>query len=394
MEHVVVVGAGLAGVRASEALRREGFAGTITLVGEEVHTPYDRPPLSKQFLAGTWDRNRISLRLEVDELDLDLRLGRRAERLDLPHRRIVLDGGEELPFDGLVIATGARPRTFPGEQPEGVFVLRTLDDALALKAAIESEPRPRVVVIGGGFIGSEVAATCKGLGVDVTIVEALHLPLLRVLGPELGAICADLHQRHGVELKLGHGVAGLVGEKRVEGVELTDGTVVPAEVVVVGIGVAPNTEWLEGCGLDINDGVVLDRTLAAEGADGVVAAGDVARWYNTLFAREMRIEHWTNASEQADHAVATLLRGRDQADAFAPIPYFWSDQYDTKIQMVGIPGEEVVIAEGSVEEHKFVAAYGREGRIVGALGFSLPRKLMQYRQLIADRAPFSPRIAP
>jgi NADPH-dependent 2,4-dienoyl-CoA reductase/sulfur reductase-like enzyme len=390
MDSVVVVGTGLAGTRAAEALRREGFTGTVTLLGEEVHTPYDRPPLSKQFLAGTWDRDRISLRLEVEEIDIDLRLGRRAERLDLPSRRVVLDGGEELPFDGLVIATGARPRTFPGDQPDGVFVLRTLDDARALKVAIEAEPRPRVVVIGGGFIGSEVAATCQGLGVDVTIVEALHLPLLRVLGPELGAICADLHRRHGVELKLGHGVADLVGEKRVEGVELTDGTVVPADVVVVGIGVAPNTEWLEGSGLDINNGVVLDRTCAAEGADGVVAAGDVARWYNAFFAREMRIEHWTNASEQADHAVRTLLGGREGAEEFSPIPYFWSDQYDTKIQMVGVPGDQVVIAEGSPEEGRFVAVYGHEGRTVGAIGFSLPRRLMHYRQQIADRAPFPP----
>lgn len=388
MDTVAVVGTGLAGTRAVEALRREGYTGRIVLVGDEPHAPYDRPPLSKQFLAGTWDGERISLRLDPDSLDVDLMLGRRAERLDLPHRRLVLDGDEDVPFDGLVIATGARPRTFPGNQLDGVFVLRTLDDALALKAALEA--KPRVVVIGAGFIGSEVASTCKALGVDVTIVEALDVPLLRVLGPELGAICGDLHRHHGVELKLGHGVAGLLGDGRVEGVELTDGTVVPAEVVVVGIGVIPNTEWLNGCGLDINDGVVCDRTCAAEGADDVVAAGDVARWYNTLFAREMRVEHWTNASEQADHAVATLLAEAGHAQEFAPIPYFWSDQYDTKIQMVGVPGEEVVIAEGSVEERKFVAVYGREGRTVGALGFSLPRKLMQYRQLIADRAPFPP----
>ena len=388
MDSVAVVGTGLAGTRAVEALRREGFSGAIVLVGDEHHPPYDRPPLSKQFLAGTWDGERISLRLDADALGVELLLGRRAERLDLPHRRLVLDGGDEVAFDGLVIATGARPRTFPGPQLDGVFVLRTLDDAVALKAALEA--KPRVVVIGAGFIGSEVAATCKALGVDVTIVEALDVPLLRVLGPQLGAICGDLHRHHGVELKLGHGVAGLLGERRVEGVELTDGTVVPAEVVVVGIGVAPNTEWLNGCGLDINDGVVCDRTCAAEGADNVVAAGDVARWYNTLFAREMRVEHWTNASEQADHAVATLLAEPGQAEEFAPIPYFWSDQYDTKIQMVGVPAEDVVIAEGSVEERKFVAVYGREGRTVGAIGFSLPRRLMQYRQQIADRAPFPP----
>jgi 3-phenylpropionate/trans-cinnamate dioxygenase ferredoxin reductase component len=388
VDHVAVVGTGLAGVRAVEALRRDGYGGAITLVGDEEHLPYDRPPLSKQFLAGTWDSERISLRLDTDALGVDLKLGRRAERLDLPHRRLVLDGGEHVDVDGLVIATGARPRTFPGRQPAGVFVLRTLDDALALKAALED--RPRVVVIGAGFIGSEVAATCKALGVDVTIVEGLDVPLLRVLGPQLGAICGDLHRHHGVALQLGHGVAGLLGDKQVEGVELTDGTVVPAEVVVVGIGVTPNTEWLSGCGLDINDGVVCDRTCRAEGADNVVAAGDVARWYNTLFAREMRVEHWTNASEQADHAAATLLAAPGQAQEFAPIPYFWSDQYDTKIQMVGVPGEEVVIAEGSVDERKFVAVYGREGRTVGAIGFSLPRKLMQYRELIADKAPFPP----
>jgi NADPH-dependent 2,4-dienoyl-CoA reductase/sulfur reductase-like enzyme len=375
-------------VRSAQALRREGFTGRLTLIGAERHPPYDRPPLSKQFLAGTWDTARIGLRLDAKETDVNLQLGVEAESLDLPGRRVVLRGGDAIGFDGLVVATGSTPRTFPGPQPEGVYVLRTLDDSVALKA--ELERRPRLVVIGGGFIGSEVAATARGLGIDVTIIEALELPLLRVLGPELAAVCADLHRHHGVALELGHGVVSLVGHPRVEGVELTDGTVVPADVVVVGIGVVPETAWLTGSGLQLNDGVVCDRACAAVGADGVVAAGDVARWYNPLFAREMRLEHWTNAAEQADHAAATLLRGRLQAEDFAPIPYFWSDQYDTKIQMVGIPGDEVVIVEGSVTERKFVAVYGRDGRTVGAIGFSLPRKLMQYRQLIADRGPFPP----
>jgi 3-phenylpropionate/trans-cinnamate dioxygenase ferredoxin reductase subunit len=383
----VVVGAGLAGLRSAEALRRGGHTGKLTLVGAETHfPPYDRPPLSKQLLAGTWDVDKVVLRTDDDlELDLDLRLGRRAVGLDARARRLTLDGGEELAYDGLVLATGAQPRTIPSAHGrEGVFLLRTLEDCLALKAALAGSPR--VAVVGAGFIGCEVAATCRGLGLDVTIVEFLPLPLVRVVGPVIGEVCAGLHRDHGVKLVLGVGVAGVEGQGRVERLSLVDGTSVDADVVVVGIGVSPATDWLEGSGLTLDNGVVCDETCAAIGVDGVVAAGDVARWTNRRFGQVMRIEHWTNAAEQAEAAAASLLAGPGQAQPFSPIPYFWSDQYDVKFMSVGMigPDDEVEIAEGSLEERKFVATYRRHGRFVGAFACNNPRSLMQWRKRLDE----------
>jgi NADPH-dependent 2,4-dienoyl-CoA reductase/sulfur reductase-like enzyme len=338
-------------------------------------------------MAGTWGLERIGLKLD-DQLGADWRLGRTAVALDLPEREVVLDGDERLPFDGLVIATGATPRRLPGTELDGVFLLRTLDDANAIKGAFASNPR--VIVLGAGFIGCEVAATARGLGLDVTMVDIFEEPLQRVLGTEMGAVCAGLHRDHGVNLRMGVASEKIEGEGKVEGITLADGTFLPADVVIVGIGVVPATGWLEGSGLELRDGVVCDETLCALGATDVVAVGDLARWHHPLFGEEMRLEHWTNAAEQADHAATTLVQGPDKAQPFAPIPYFWSDQYDAKIQLVGMPGPEVQVVEGSVEERKFVAAYGREGRLVGALGFSQPRRLMQYRSLISDRASYPP----
>lgn len=386
MRTVAVVGASLAGLRAAEALRHEGFSGRVILIGAEDGVPYNRPPLSKQVLAGTWEPDRVQLRAdgELAALDLDLRLGRRATGLDLGQREVELDGGDRVPFDGLVIATGASPRQLPDTPTlEGIHLLRTLDDCLAMRAELEGGPR--VVVVGAGFIGSEVAATCRGRGLEVTILEALPVPLGRALGDEMGAACGLLHRDHGVELRVGIGVTGFEGTDRVEGVRLADETVLAADLVVVGVGVTPNTEWLESSGLEIDNGVVCDETCLA--APGVVAAGDVARWPNTLFDGTMRVEHWTNASEQGTHAARTLLAGPEGAAPFAPVPYFWSDQYDTKIQYVGAsgPDDEVRVVYGSVDQRRFVAAYGREGRIVAALGFNAPRVLMKYQALVAKR---------
>ena len=296
---MVVVGGSLAGLRAIETLRNEGFEGRVTLIGAETRQPYDRPPLSKKVLAGEWEPERIALRRDGDlgSLDVDARLGRTATGLDVDERVVTVDDGERVPYDGLVIATGATVRRLP-DQPEldGVYMLRTLDDCLALRAALTAGS-PRVVVVGAGFIGAEVAATARGLGCEVTVLEALPVPLARALGPRMGLACAELHGDHGVELRLGVGVAAIEGTARVEQVRLTDGSVVPADVVVVGIGVAPATGWLEGSGLELRDGVVCDATLAA-GPPGVYAAGDVCRWPNALFDEEMRVEHWTNAAEQ------------------------------------------------------------------------------------------------
>ncbi len=394
---VVVVGASLAGLRAAETLRAEGHGGPIVVVGAERHTPYDRPPLSKQFLAGTWDEARIALRPpdKLAALGLDLRLGVRAVGLDVAGHSVSLDDGTALHYDGLVVATGARPRTLPGVAALGaVHTLRTLDDARALSAAT-AEPGTRLVVVGAGFIGAEVAATCAGRGADVTVLEALPVPLGRVLGDQMGAACAALHSAHGVTVRAGTGVAGLraEGDGRVAAVALADGAEIPADVVVVGIGVEPVTDWLEDSGLELGNGVVADETLHA--ADDVVVAGDVARWQDRAEGRQLRIEHWTNAAEQGVHAARSLMAGRQAAEPYDAVPYFWSDQYDVKIQVIGHPSpeDEVVVTHGSLDEGRFVAVYGNGGRFRAALGFGRPRQLMGYRKLLEERASFDEALA-
>ena len=392
---IVIVGASLAGLRAAETLRREGYDDRVVLLGAEQHLPYDRPPLSKELLAGEWEPEQIALRKQpYDDLGLELRLGRRATGLDASARVVELDDGETLPFDGLVVATGARPRMLPGTPAlEGIFVLRTLDDCLAIRSRLDA--RPRVVVIGAGFIGSEVAATCRGRGLDVTVLEMLPTPLARAVGPIVGDACGRLHRDHGVDLRCGVTVAGFEGRDRVERVRLADGSAIEADLVVVGVGVAPETAWLEGSGLALDDGIVCDATCLA--APGVVAAGDVARWPNPLFDGEsMRVEHWTNATEQGVAAARRLLvDDSGNAEEFAPVPFVWSDQYDVKIQVVGsIRGDDdVAVADGSFDEERFVALFGRAGRLVGALGFSRPRIVMQYRRMIAEHASWEDALA-
>jgi NADPH-dependent 2,4-dienoyl-CoA reductase/sulfur reductase-like enzyme len=385
-ETVVVVGASLAGLRAAEELRRLGFDGRLVMVGAESHLPYDRPPLSKAVLAGEAQGDDIVLRHQApDDLDVDWRLGRRAVGLEVASRTIELDDGEQITGDrGIVIATGATPRRLAGIPAlAGIHELRTLDDCLAIRADLDAGAR-RVVIIGAGFIGSEVAATCRGRHLDVTVLEALPAPMVRGLGPVLGAVLAGLHRDHGVDLRTGVGVEGVDGVERVERVRLADGTTVDADVVVVGVGVVPATAWLEGSGLTIDNGVVCDETLLA--APGIVAAGDVCRWPNPLFGGElMRLEHWTNATEQGIAAGARLVVG-DDATPFAPVPFVWSDQYDVKIQVAGdVRGDDrLEVVDGSLDERRFVAAIGRGDRLVGAVGFSRPRVLMQYRRLVAE----------
>jgi 3-phenylpropionate/trans-cinnamate dioxygenase ferredoxin reductase component len=386
MRTVAIAGMSLAGLRAAEALRREGFDGRIVAISAEPHLPYDRPPLSKELLAGEWEPEQLVLRKQgVDDLELDWRLDSRAVALDLEAREVELHDAERVAFDGLVVATGATPRRLPNQPSlSGVFTLRSLDDALALRELLHA--RPKVVVIGAGFIGAEVAATCRTRGLDVTVLEALPQPMVRGLGPELGAVIAGMHRDHGVDLRTGVEVRALEddGDGNVRGVRLGDDAVIDADVVVVGVGVAPETAWLAGSGLTVDNGVVCDATCCA--APGVVAAGDVARWPNPLFdGALMRLEHWTNATEQGVHAARRLL---DHDDPFQPVPFVWSDQYDRKIQTVGMvgPDAEVHVAHGTLAERQFVALFGRNDRIVGALGFNRPRFVMQYRRLIAERA--------
>jgi NADPH-dependent 2,4-dienoyl-CoA reductase/sulfur reductase-like enzyme len=264
-----------------------------------------------------------------------------------------------------------------------VHVLRTLEDCLAIKADLDASPG-RVVVVGAGFIGSEVAATCRQNDHEVTVVEALPVPMERIVGTDLGSLCADLHRDHGVQVRLGVGVEALEGGDRVERMRLADGSVIDADVVVVGIGVTPSTGWLEGSGLAVDNGVVCDETCLA--APGVVAAGDIARWPNRRFGEVMRVEHWENALDQGAHAARRLLAGDGPGEPFEPVPWFWSDQYDRKIQLAGRSGPDdlVRIVHGSVEERRFVALFGRGGRVVGVLGVNRPRHVMQWRARIAD----------
>jgi NADPH-dependent 2,4-dienoyl-CoA reductase/sulfur reductase-like enzyme len=386
VRHVVVVGASLAGFRAVEELRHHGYNGAITVIGAEAHLPYDRPPLSKQILAGTWEADRLPLTAvgkEIEELDVEWRLGVAASGLDLGAREVSLADGARVAYDALVIATGAGVRMLPG-QPElqGLHTLRTLDDCMALRSELDASPQ-RVVVVGAGFIGAEVAATARQRGLDVMLLEALPAPLQRALGDEMGAVCADIHREHGVDVRLSTGVEGFDddGHGRLVGIRLSDGTTVQADVAVVGVGVAPNTGWLEGSGLTIDNGVVCDATCLA--APNVVAAGDIARWPNNRFGEVMRVEHWENAQEQGAHAARRLL---GHLEPYEPVPWFWSDQYDRKIQLAGRSNADdiVQIVDGSVAERRFVALYGRAGRVVGVLGMNRPRPVMEYRQLIAE----------
>jgi NADPH-dependent 2,4-dienoyl-CoA reductase/sulfur reductase-like enzyme len=400
LDRVVVVGASLAGLRAAETLRQHDVATSVVIVGDEVHRPYDRPPLSKKLLSGEWEPDRIHLRQPdvFDDLDVEWRLGNAASALDLNKRELTLADGSLLGFDGLVIATGARPRRLAGQHTfDHVHELRTLDDALRLRGEIASGGR-RVVVIGAGFIGLEAAATAQALGNDVVVLEGATAPLIRGLGAEMGGAIADLHRAHGVDVRCGVLIEGLTAE----GVRLAGGEIVPADAIVVGIGVTPNTHWLEGSGVRLRDGVVCDANLNAVDVSGAVvpgvfAAGDVARWPNGLFDEEMRVEHWTNAAEQGAH-VALNLRHLAAGEAYVPyepLPFFWSDQFEHRIQFLGraAADDEVRVVAGSVAEGKFLALFGRNGRLHGALGVNAPRWVMPTRKLFLDRASWDDALA-
>ncbi len=391
MKRVTIVGMSLAGLRAAETLRRSGFDATITAIGAESWVPYDRPPLSKEFLTKTRSFADISLRREgYDNFDAELRLGVRAVGLNVVEHSVALDDGSAVEYDELIIATGTEPRRLPPEicdpNLHGVHYLRTYDDAVALRRDIVQAGR--VCVIGAGFIGAEIAASCRALGVAVTMLEAQAQPMIRGLGETLGSVCAQLHRDHGVDVRLGVQISSVHGEETVDGVRLVDGTDIACDVVVIGIGVEPSTGWLQGSGLEIDNGIVCDEFCIA--APNVFAAGDVARWPNSLFDGElMRLEHWTNAVEQGAHVAETIVSG--EPTSFAPVPFVWSDQYDCKIHSVGrfSADDEFTIVRGSLESRKFVALFGRNGRLTGALGFSQPRHVMIARRQIAERVSYA-----
>jgi NADPH-dependent 2,4-dienoyl-CoA reductase/sulfur reductase-like enzyme len=395
LEHVVVVGSSLAGIRACGGLRTEGFDGQITLIGAENHTPYDRPPLSKKILSGEWEPDRIALVRpdELDKLQLQLRLGVSAASLSTADRAVTLADGAVVGYDALVIATGAATRRLPDQlEHDSVFELRTLDDSLALRSRIDAG-NLRVTIIGAGFIGLEVAATARMLGNEVVVLEGAPAPLMRGLGAEMGIAVTQLHADHDVPVRCGVQVLGIEDSGTHLQVRLGDGEAVISDVIVVGIGVTPVTDWLQGSGLTVRDGIVCDATLNA-GVPGVYAAGDVARWPNAQFGgEEMRVEHWTNASEQGlvvgRNIVATSRN--EPPDAYSAVPFFWSEQYGTRLQFVGRAAgdDEVRIVKGSVDDRSFLALYGSNGVLRGALGLAMPKPVMQCRRFLLDKLSFA-----
>ncbi|WP_310723104.1 FAD-dependent oxidoreductase [Streptomyces sp. N2A] len=385
MDHIVLVGASAAGLTAADTLRLEGFTGTLTMVGEELRPPYDRPPLSKHLLAGKLEPHKTALRQDIDlqRLRMNLKLGCRATHLDPVARTVTLADGDRLDYDGLIIATGLRPRRLPfGHELAGVHVLRTLDEALSLRTQLLAGPR--VVVIGGGFLGTEIAATTRGLGLDVTLVDVEPTPLARQFGTQVGGLVAEMHQEHGVRLRMGRGVTGLIGTAgRVSAVVLDDGTSLPADLVVVAIGSVPAVDWLADSGLPLGDGVLCDSTCQA--APGIYAAGDVANWPHPLTGERTRLEQRLNATQQAITAARNLLAGPTGATPYAPVPFGWTDQFTAKIQFHGwCPTDaRIEYVDGDPRARKFVALYHAGGRVVGAVGWNSARALRAYHDHIA-----------
>ncbi|MFF8970278.1 NAD(P)/FAD-dependent oxidoreductase [Streptomyces sp. NPDC014995] len=386
MRTVAVVGASLAGLSAARSLRKQGYDGRLFLIGDELHRPYDRPPLSKAFLAGTLGEAELALETDGEDLGAEWLLGVRATGLDHARRAVRLGDGRQVQADGVVIATGAAARTLPGSEGlAGVHTLRTLDDARALRD--ELVRGGRLVVIGGGFIGAEVASTAYALGLDVTVVEAAPTPLAGPLGEAMGAVVCALHADHGVRLECGVGVKGLSGETRVDAVLLEDGRSIPADIVVVGVGARPNVEWLEGSGIALDNGVKCGadgRTSLA----GVVAVGDCANWYDPRAGFHRRVEHWTGARERPDAAIATLLAAGAVEPGVPRPPYFWSDQYGVKIQFAGHAGgaDSVSIEAGAADDRDVLAVYRRAGDPVAVLGMNQPRLFTRWRKQLAATA--------
>lgn len=393
-DSVLVVGAAAAGLGVAEALRRKDYGGQLTILGAEPHLPYDRPPLSKQVLAGDWEPDRIRLRKQeaLDELKAQFILGDPAVSLDAAAHVVRTACGRTLTAGAIVIATGLKPRMLPGgEGLNGVHVLRTLNDALALRAALLHGLRTgaRVVVVGDGVLGAEIAATARSMGLDVTMTGPQPRPLDLQFGPMVSGLLADLHTANGVTLRLGTGVDRITGsDGTVTGVRLSGGEVIPADLVVVAVGAAPETEWLEGSGLTLDNGVVCDANCRA--ADGIYAAGDVARWHHETLGTSVRLENRTNASEQAGAVADAILGG---SEPFTPVPYMWTDQHGVKIQVHGTlrPDAEVTIADGDPSvvneqgKRRFVARFTRDGRVIGVLGWNMPKQTIQRRrEILAD----------
>ncbi|MFJ9545367.1 NAD(P)/FAD-dependent oxidoreductase [Streptomyces erythrochromogenes] len=399
---IVIVGASLAGLRAAETMREKGFAGSLTMIGDEPYEPYDRPPLSKQVLLGNAVADHTALPRRR-AIDADWRLGVPATGLDMAARRVRLGNGDEVEYDRLLIATGVRARPWPNEEEgslQGVFVLRTRDDGEGLQRALADNPR-RVLVIGAGFTGSEIASACRERGLNVTVAERGDAPLVGALGGVIGAVAAEMHREHEVDLRTGVMVTALEGDPsgRVRAAHLSDGSTVEADVVVVSLGAQRNTEWLAGSGLGAGPrGIACDAGCRAFDIRGIVTddiyvAGDVARSPHALFGYQfLSLEHWGNAVAQADTAAHNMLSESADRRPHLWVPAFWSSQFGVNIKSVGVPpmGTEILITQGSLAERRFAAVYGYQGRVIAAVTFDNCRWLPFYEHQIESTAPFPP----
>jgi NADPH-dependent 2,4-dienoyl-CoA reductase/sulfur reductase-like enzyme len=399
---IVIVGASLAGLRGAEALRKEGFAGSLTIIGDEPHEPYDRPPLSKQVLKG-WVRADHTKLPRQREVNADWRLGVAATGLDRVKREVTLANGDKVPYDRLLIATGVRSRPWfnPKEAAlQGVFTLRTSDDACRVQAALAAKPR-RVLIVGAGFIGAEMASICHELGLPVTVAERADGPLVGALGGVIGDIAGQMMRDAGIDLRTGVSVQSLEGDKggHVRHAKLSDGTTIDVDVVMASLGSIRNVEWLEGANLATGFwGVACDAGCRAFDINGVVTdnifvVGDIARAPHVLYEYQfLSLEHWDNAVLGAEVAAHNMVSLEPDRKPHLPLPGFWSAQFGVNIKGIGVPsfGDEIVFTQGSVKDRRFAAAYGRRGRIVGAVTFNHGKWLEYYGKLIEQSAPFPP----
>lgn len=384
--HLVVVGASLAGLRAVEAARKAGHEGPITLIGAEDHLPYDRPPLSKQYFDASEDPADTFFREEdhLKDLGVEVILGNAATRLDPDERTVTLADGTSVPFDKLIITTGVHARMLPNTDLPGVVGLRTVDDARTIRQALDAEKR--VVIVGCGFIGSEVASALWKRGRSCTLIEMAPVPLTRAVGEQAGNYFADLHRRHDVDLRTATSVEFVEQSGDELRVKLDDGTVLEADLVVLGLGATPATGWLEGSRLAFApDGSVVADARMETTLPGVYAAGDVVTWHNGLFDRAMRLEHWTSAAEQAAVAARNAVSD-DPVATYETVPYFWSDLYGKRIQFVGVHSSDEILTIGDQDAH--VVLYREGERLSAALTVDQPRLTMKLRKLISERRPF------
>lgn len=378
----VVVGANLTGGAAVQTLREEGHEGPIVLVGEEPHPPYERPPLSKEYLRGEEEREALFVRPGswYGEQDVDARFGVRATAIDPRDRTVELADGERIRYERLLLATGGRPRRI-AEPGERVLELRTIEDSERIGGFLEGGRK--LVVVGAGFIGAEVAASARQKGAEVTVLEMADVPLVRALGEEMGRVYADIHRDHGVDLRLGEGVDSIEERDGAVAVRTTGGETVEGDAVVVGVGIVPNSDLAEEAGLEVDNGIVVDEACRAS-AEGVYAAGDVANHRHPLFGRRIRVEHYDNALKMGAHAARTML-GRDEP--FDDPHWFWSDQYEVNLQYAGFAAEwDEIVVRGSVEERSFTACYLKDGVLLAALAMNRPRDARRAMKLISARA--------